>query len=71
LSEIGYACAIYPSLSALAANAAMFSALRHLRDTGVGGSAAVPLFPFDEFCKMIGFEAIWAFEEKWKGVLEK
>ena len=64
LNAMGYAAAIFPSLSALAANAAMLSALRHLRSTGVGGAAAVPLFPFDEFCKMVGFEAVWAFEEK-------
>ena len=71
LRDIGYACAIFPSLSALAANAAIFSALKHLKDFGVGGSAAVPLFPFDEFCKIVGFEAVWAFEEKWKDVLAK
>jgi 2-methylisocitrate lyase-like PEP mutase family enzyme len=29
----------------------------------------LPLFSFDEFCRMIGFEEVWAFEEKWKDEL--
>ncbi len=71
LAAIGYACAIFPSMTALAANAAIFSALKHLRATGKSGSDTSPLFPFDEFCKMVGFEEVWAFEEKWKDVLDK
>jgi len=31
----------------------------------------VPLFSFDEFCRMVGFGEVWAFEEKWKHVLER
>jgi len=71
LAEIGYACAIFPAMTALAANAAMFGALSNLRATGTSVSPAVPLFSFDEFCKMVGFEAVWKFEEKWKDALDK
>jgi 2-methylisocitrate lyase-like PEP mutase family enzyme len=71
LAAMGYACAIFPSMSALAASAAIYGALRRLRDTGVSVSAETPLFPFDEFCKMVGFEDVWAFEEKWKEVLDR
>ncbi len=33
-------------------------------------SPDVPLFSFDDFCRMVGFEDVWAFEEKWKDVLD-
>jgi len=71
LADLGYACAIFPSMTALAANAAIMKALENLRSTGSSSSTNVPLFPFDEFCKMVGFEAVWAFEERWKEVLDK
>jgi 2-methylisocitrate lyase-like PEP mutase family enzyme len=71
LAEIGYACAIFPAMAALAANAAMERALKHLRDAGTSASPDVPLFEFDEFCRMVGFGDVWAFEEKWKEVLDK
>lgn len=29
----------------------------------------VPLFSFAEFCRMVGFEDVRAFEEKWQDVL--
>ena len=71
LAELGYACAIFPSLAALAASAAINKAFTSLRNVGSGVSREVPLFPFDEFCKMVGFEEVWAFEERWKDVLEQ
>lgn len=71
LAALGYACAIFPAMTALAANAAILSALRHLKDAGTSVSPDVPLFSFAEFCKMVGFEDVWKFEEKWKDVLEK
>jgi 2-methylisocitrate lyase-like PEP mutase family enzyme len=71
LAGIGYACAIFPAMAALAANAAMERALENLRDAGTSASPGVPLFEFDEFCRMVGFGEVWAFEEKWKEVLDK
>lgn len=65
IKELGFACAIFPGLTALAANAAVEKALRILQETGVGESTEVPLFDFNEFCRLIGFEEIWAFERKW------
>jgi 2-methylisocitrate lyase-like PEP mutase family enzyme len=65
LEEIGYACAIFPALTSLAALAAMEKALRVLKETGTSLSPDVPLFNFDEFCRLIGFEEVWAFEKKW------
>ncbi len=63
LAEIGYGYAIYPSLTSLAACAAMEKVLRDLKDNGVGQPDG--LFDFSEFCSLIGFEDVWAFEKKW------
>ncbi len=63
LAEIGYAFAIYPSLTSLAASAAMEKVLRDLKDKGVGQPKG--LFDFNEFCSLIGFEDVWAFDRQW------
>lgn len=63
LAEIGYAYAIYPSLTSLAACAAMEKALVDLKQDGIGQPDG--LFDFSEFCSLIGFEDVWAFERKW------
>lgn len=63
LAEIGYAYAIYPSLTSLAACAAMEKALIDLKIDGIGQPDG--LFDFSEFCSLIGFEDVWAFERKW------
>ncbi|MBS7780001.1 isocitrate lyase/PEP mutase family protein [Acidovorax sp. CCYZU-2555] len=65
LEEIGFALAIYPSLTSLAAAAAMERALRQLKHTGVSQSPEVPLFDFQEFCGLIGFQEVWDFEKRW------
>jgi 2-methylisocitrate lyase-like PEP mutase family enzyme len=70
LEEFGYALAIFPAMNALAACAAMEHALRNLKASGTSLASDVPLFGFDDFCRMVGFEEVWAFEEKWKEVLE-
>lgn len=63
LEEIGYAYAIYPSLTSLVAASAMEKALRDLKDHGVGEPDGI--FNFKEFCSLIGFDEVWAFERKW------
>ena len=71
LAALGYRLAIFPAMAALAASAAIERAMRNLKATGTSVAADVPLFSFDEFCRMVGFGDVWAFEEKWKDVLEK
>ena len=71
LAEFGYRLAIWPAMAALSAGAAMERAMLNLKATGTSLSPDVPLFSFDEFCRMVGFGDVWAFEEKWKDVLEK
>ena len=65
LQEIGYSFAIYPSMTSLVAAAAMESALRTLKNTGHSQVPAIPMFDFTEFCRLIGFEAVWEFERRW------
>jgi len=65
LADIGYACAIYPATTALAAAYATEQALLHLKDQGENRSPDVPMFDFQEFSRLIGFEEVWAFDKKW------
>ena len=71
LASLGYALAIWPAMAALSASAAMERAMQHLKTEGTSLSPEVPLFGFDDFCRMVGFEEVWKFEEKWKDVLQK
>lgn len=71
LIELGFSCAIFPAMAALAANAAVENALRHLKTNGSGAAEGAPVFDFQEFCKEIGFDEVWAFEEKWSHLLNK
>jgi 2-methylisocitrate lyase-like PEP mutase family enzyme len=65
LESLGYSMAIFPAMTSLAAAAAMESALLNLKHTGTSLSPDVPLFNFKEFCSLIGFEDVWAFDKKW------
>lgn len=65
LAEIGYAFAIYPSMTSLVAAAAMETALRRLKEDGLSQAADIAMFDFKTFCGLIGFEDVWAFERKW------
>jgi 2-methylisocitrate lyase-like PEP mutase family enzyme len=65
LRQIGFALAIYPSMTSLAAAAAMARALQHLKAHGTSQAPDTALFDFDEFCRRIGFEDVWAFDRRW------
>ncbi|HSN20004.1 MAG TPA: isocitrate lyase/PEP mutase family protein [Usitatibacter sp.] len=62
LERIGYRIAIYPGTGFLAAGAALDRAYRTLRDTGTSASLAGSLYDFNEFNKLMGFEAVWEFD---------
>ncbi|MEZ5498295.1 MAG: isocitrate lyase/PEP mutase family protein [Steroidobacteraceae bacterium] len=66
LAELGYACAIFPASAALAACAAVEKAYQTLKRTGTSRSEQLPLFEFEEFCRMVGFGEVWDFEKKWQ-----
>ncbi len=63
LEDLGYAFAIFPSMTSLVAAAAMEKALIALKTKG--DYADIPLFDFKEFCGLIGFQEVWDFEKKW------
>jgi 2-methylisocitrate lyase-like PEP mutase family enzyme len=65
LAAIGYALAIFPSITGLAAAAATENALQILKTEGTSVSPKLPLFNFREFTSLIGFEEVWAFERRW------
>jgi 2-methylisocitrate lyase-like PEP mutase family enzyme len=65
LAEIGYAMAIFPATTGLAAAHAAENALKVLKEQGTSNSPEVPLFDFSEFNELIGFPAVWEFEKKW------
>lgn len=65
LNEIGYAFAIFPSLTSLVSAAAVEKALIRLRDQGDGEPADIEMFDFKTFCSLIGFADVWDFEKKW------
>jgi len=65
LAEIGYKMAIYPSITGLAAAAAVENALQVFKEEGTSHSPRLPLYDFRAFQSLIGFEEVWAFERKW------
>jgi 2-methylisocitrate lyase-like PEP mutase family enzyme len=65
LESLGYAMSIFPAMNSLVAAAAMEKAMEHLKATGTSLSPDIPMFSFREFCSLIGFEDVWAFEKKW------
>lgn len=69
LKALGYRLAIWPAMAALAASAAMERAMRHLKQNGTSVADDLPLFGFEDFCHMVGFDEVWQFEEQWKDVL--
>jgi 2-methylisocitrate lyase-like PEP mutase family enzyme len=65
LQAIGYTMAIYPSATGLAAAKAAENALTILKTEHTSKSPNLPLFDFDAFNSLIGFEEVWDFERRW------
>lgn len=63
LQELGYAIGIYPALASLSAAKAIEESFSRLRAGDV--PANDELFDFNRFCRLIGFEDVWAFEKRW------
>jgi 2,3-dimethylmalate lyase len=62
LEEMGFQIAIYPVTGFLAASAAMESAYTSLSGAGATHEIPVPLYPFEKFSRLMGFEDVWEFE---------
>jgi len=67
LRDIGYAGAIFPASTALGANAAMNRMLKNLKERGTSVSPDIPLYDFNYFGRINGFDEVYAFEAKWLG----
>jgi len=65
LRDLGYRIAIFPAAGFLAAGAALRGIYDHLRAHGSTRGADVPLHDFADFNRLMGFEAVWAFERTW------
>ncbi|KPQ05550.1 MAG: carboxyvinyl-carboxyphosphonate phosphorylmutase [Rhodobacteraceae bacterium HLUCCA12] len=65
LKDMGYAMAIYPATTALAAAQAAQNALMAFKEHGTSQTPAQEMFDFNEFNELIGFPEIWEFERRW------
>jgi 2-methylisocitrate lyase-like PEP mutase family enzyme len=65
LLEIGYQIAIFPATGFLGAAAAFENIYGTLKSEGSSIESQVPLFPFDEMNRLMGFERVWDFDKKY------
>ena len=65
LSDMGYQLAIFPGSAFLAMGAAVESVYAHIKTTGSTASLDTPLYNFQDFNELMGFDKVWAFEEVW------
>lgn len=66
LRDLGFAMAIFPGITSLAAAAAIESVLKSLKTNGNSEPAGTPIYSFEQYCQLVGFPDVWAFEERWK-----
>jgi 2-methylisocitrate lyase-like PEP mutase family enzyme len=64
LESLGYKIAIFPISALLAATAAMKLVYGTLKREGSSATIDVPLQPFEELTRLMGFEDIWEFEKR-------
>jgi 2-methylisocitrate lyase-like PEP mutase family enzyme len=65
LQEIGYRIAIFPGLGFLAAGAALERAYAELKAKGSSKDIGVPLYEFQRFSQLMGFDDVASFEKKY------
>jgi len=70
LESLGYALAIWPAVGFLSMGAAVDHAFRRLKETGASVHEDVPLYNFQDFSRLMGFQEVWDFEERYKEVQE-
>jgi 2-methylisocitrate lyase-like PEP mutase family enzyme len=64
LTELGYRIAIFPGTGFLAAGAALDSVYKTLQRDGSSVNATAPLYPFNDFAKLMGFQDVWDFDKR-------
>jgi 2-methylisocitrate lyase-like PEP mutase family enzyme len=65
LEELGFKLAIYPATGFLAVGAALENVYANLVDGG-SGKVDTPLYDFESFNRLMGFEEIWDMEERYR-----
>ena len=65
LQALGYRIAIFPATGFLAAAKALQHVYRTLKEKGSSDTLAAELHSFDKFCRLVGFEHVWEFEQRW------
>jgi 2-methylisocitrate lyase-like PEP mutase family enzyme len=65
LEALGYKIAIFPVTALLAAVKAMADVYHGLRQHGSSAGTSVPLYDFAELTRLMGFEDVWAFEQRY------
>ena len=65
LEALGYRIAIFPVTGLLAAAAALERVYGVLKAQGSSDLLQDDLYPFDRFCRLVGFEHVWDFEKRW------
>ena len=65
LESIGYKLAIFPITAMLAAVQAMKTVYEGFQQQGSSTATQVPLMPFADLTRLMGFEDVWAFEKRY------
>ena len=65
LAALGFRLSIHPVSALLSAAEAMARTYAALKTGGTAGGADAPLYDFDRFSRLMGFEDIWRFEAQW------
>ncbi|MFC5498927.1 oxaloacetate decarboxylase [Caenimonas terrae] len=65
LEAMGYKIAIFPVTALLAAVKAMADVYRQFQQHGSSAGGTVPLYDFADLTTLMGFEDVWAFEQRY------
>jgi 2-methylisocitrate lyase-like PEP mutase family enzyme len=65
LEALGYKIAIFPVTALLAAVKAMADVYQGLQQHGSSAGTSVPLYDFADLTRLMGFEDVWAFEQRY------
>ena len=65
LEELGYRLAIFPVSGLLAVAKALERVYGVLKEKGSSDTIGAELYPFNGFCRAIGFEHVWEFDKRW------
>ncbi|MEM7570676.1 MAG: isocitrate lyase/PEP mutase family protein [Pseudomonadota bacterium] len=64
LTDLGFACAIYPALPVIQMMAAADQAFAAMKSSGDPADIGLPQYDFKQFCSDIGFDEVYEFEKK-------